>query len=66
MDNSMELLGSAWLSTAEGMESAEMVRTGVIDLSVLEAKTFPLDRVNDAINGAASGNGGFTNYVLEP
>jgi D-arabinose 1-dehydrogenase-like Zn-dependent alcohol dehydrogenase len=66
MDNSMELVGSAWLSTAEGMEIAEMVRTGVIDLSVLEAKTFPLDQVNDAINGAASGNGGFTNYVLEP
>jgi D-arabinose 1-dehydrogenase-like Zn-dependent alcohol dehydrogenase len=66
MDNSMELIGSAWLSTAEGMEIAQMVRTGVIDLSVLEAKTYPLDQVNDAINGAASGDGGFTNYVLVP
>jgi D-arabinose 1-dehydrogenase-like Zn-dependent alcohol dehydrogenase len=66
MDNSIELVGSAWLTTAEGMEIAEMVRTGVIDLSVLEARTYPLDQVNEAINGAASGNGGFTNYVLEP
>jgi D-arabinose 1-dehydrogenase-like Zn-dependent alcohol dehydrogenase len=66
MDNSMELIGSAWLTTAEGMEIAAMVETGVIDLSVLEARTYPLDQVNDAINGAASGNGGFTNYVLEP
>lgn len=65
MDNSMELIGSAWLTTAEGMEIAEMVRTGVIDLSVLEARTYPLDRINEAINGAASKNGGFTNYVVE-
>lgn len=66
MDNSMELIGSAWLTTAEGIEISEMVRTGVIDLSVLEARTFPLERINEAINGAASGNGGFTNWVLEP
>lgn len=66
MDNSMELIGSAWLTTAEGMEISEMVRTGVIDLSVLEARTFPLERINEAINGAASGNGGFTNWVVEP
>ena len=66
MDNSMELIGSAWLTTAEGMEIAEMVKSGVIDLSVLEARTFSLDQINEAINGVASGNGGFTNYVLEP
>jgi alcohol dehydrogenase len=66
MDNSMELIGSAWLTTAEGMEIAAMVGSGAVDLSVLEARTFPLDQVNEAINGASSGNGGFTNYVLEP
>lgn len=66
MDNSMELIGSAWLTTAEGIEISEMVRTGVIDLSVLEARTFPMERINEAINGAASGNGGFTNWVVEP
>lgn len=65
MDNSMELIGSAWLTTAEGMEIAELVRSGAVDLSVLEAKTYPLDRINEAINGVASGNGGFTNYVVE-
>jgi len=66
MDNSMVLTGSAWLSTAEGMEVAELVRSGAVDLSVLEARTYPLDQINDAINGVASGDGGFTNYVLEP
>jgi D-arabinose 1-dehydrogenase-like Zn-dependent alcohol dehydrogenase len=65
MDNSMQLIGSAWFTTAEGMEMAEMVRSGVVDLSILEARAFPLDRVNEAINGAASGDGGFTSYVLE-
>lgn len=66
MDNSMVLIGSAWMTSAEAMEIAAMVETGTIDLSVLEAKTYPLDKVNDAIGGAAQGNGGFTNYVLEP
>ena len=66
MDEQMELIGSAWLTTAEGMEIADMVRTGAIDLSVMEARTFPLDRSNEAINGVASGDGGFTNYVVEP
>ena len=66
MDNSMTLIGSAWLTTAEGMEIAEMVRTGAIDLSVLEARTYPLASINEAINGVASGDGGFTNHVLEP
>ncbi len=66
MDEQMELIGSAWLTTAEGMEIAEMVRSGAIDLSVLEARTYPLDQINEAINGVASGDGGFTNYVLEP
>jgi alcohol dehydrogenase len=66
MDNSITLVGSAWLTTAEGMEIAAMVRTGAVDLSVLESRTYPLDDINNAINGVASGNGGFTNYVLEP
>jgi D-arabinose 1-dehydrogenase-like Zn-dependent alcohol dehydrogenase len=66
MDNSMTLIGSAWLTSAEGMEIAAMVETGVIDLSVLETRAYPLDQVNDAIGGAASGSGGFTSYVLEP
>ena len=66
MDNSMVLTGSAWLSTAEGMEIAELVRSGAVDLSVLEARTYPMDQINEAINGVASGDGGFTNYVLEP
>jgi alcohol dehydrogenase len=48
------------------MEIAELVRSGAVDLSMLEARTYPLDRINEAINGVSSGNGGFTNYVLEP
>ncbi|MFD2055781.1 alcohol dehydrogenase catalytic domain-containing protein [Mesorhizobium calcicola] len=66
MDNSMDLTGSAWLTTAEGMEISDMVQSGTIDLSVLEVRTFPLDQINEAINWVTSGNGGFTSYVLEP
>lgn len=65
MDEQMELIGSVWFTTAEGMEMAEMVRSGVIDLTVLESQSWPLDRINEGISGVASGNGGFTSYLVE-
>lgn len=58
MDEQMELIGSVWFTAADGIEMANMVRSGVVDLSVLEPMTWPLDSINEAINGATSGNGG--------
>lgn len=64
MDEQMELIGSVWFTAAEGMEIAAMAEAGVIDLSVLEPRAWPLDRINEAINSVASGEGGFTNYLV--
>lgn len=64
MDEQMELIGSVWFTVAEGMEMAEMIRNGVVDLSVLEPKMWPLRSINEAINGVSSGEGGFTNYLV--
>jgi alcohol dehydrogenase len=65
MDEQMELIGSVWFTTAEGIEMAEMMRVGAIDLTVLEARSWPLEKINEGISGVASGNGGFTSYLVE-
>jgi len=65
MDNSISFVGSAWFTAAEGMELADMIRHGVVDLSLLEPKAWPFERINDAINGVTSGDGGFTSYLVE-
>jgi len=65
MDEQMELIGSVWFTTADGIELAEMIRHGTIDISVLRPKSWPLDQINDAISGVTSGDGGFTSYLVE-
>ncbi len=64
MDEQMELIGSVWFTVAEGHEMAGMVRSGAVDLSVLETRSWPLDEINEGISGAANGNGGFTSYLI--
>jgi len=66
MDEQIQLIGSNWFSTAQGQEMADMVATGTIDLSYLENRVFPLERVNEAISGLKDRNGGFSNYVVTP
>jgi D-arabinose 1-dehydrogenase-like Zn-dependent alcohol dehydrogenase len=64
MDEQMELIGSVWFTLAEGYEMAAMIATGVVDLSVLETRAWPLERINEGISGAANGSGGFTSYLV--
>lgn len=66
MDNNMRLYGSAWFTTAEGQEMADMVGSGVADFSILETQAAPLADVNAAISGIAVRHGGFSNFVIHP
>ncbi|PCK86871.1 alcohol dehydrogenase [Rhizobium sophoriradicis] len=66
MDRNQRLYGSAWLTTAEGQEMADMVEAGTVDLSIFETKSFPLADVNGAISGIEQRHGGFSNYVICP
>jgi D-arabinose 1-dehydrogenase-like Zn-dependent alcohol dehydrogenase len=66
MDSSIQLIGSLWLSTAEGQEIADMAAAGVIDLSIFRPKIFPLSQVNDLITHIGDREGGFTNFVVVP
>jgi alcohol dehydrogenase len=45
---------------------ADMVESGVLDLSFFEHNVFPLEQVNQAISGIENRNGGFSNYVIAP
>ncbi len=66
MDNDIQLSGSAWFTTAQGQNMADMVESGVLDLSFFEHSAFALEQVNEAISGIENRNGGFGNYVICP
>ncbi|GAA1971223.1 alcohol dehydrogenase catalytic domain-containing protein [Microbacterium deminutum] len=65
MDNAIDFTGSAWFTTAEGIELVDMIRHGALDVSVLQPKAWPFDQINEAINGVTSGDGGFTSYLVD-
>ena len=58
--------GSIWFSTAEAHELAAMVASRTVDLSVFEHRTFPLAKLNEAIDAVEQRHGGLTNIVVAP
>jgi alcohol dehydrogenase len=66
MDEQISFIGSNWFTPGEGQALADMAEAGVLDLSVLEHRRFPLSRVNEALEGIPARNGGFTNLVITP
>ncbi|MGB4062504.1 MAG: zinc-binding dehydrogenase [Azonexus sp.] len=60
----VSLIGSLWFSVAEGQELAAMADAGTLDLSIFEHHTFPLDKVNEALELAEKRTGGFMNVVV--
>jgi len=66
MDNALTLRGSAWFTTAESMELVGLIASGALDVAaVFQPMSWPFERINDAINGVTSGDGGFTSYLVE-
>ena len=66
MDNDIQISGSAWFTTAQGQAMADMVESGVLDLSFFEHSVFALEDVNQAISGIENRHGGFGNFVIRP
>lgn len=58
--------GSSWLTMGEAQAMADMAAAGLVDLSTLEDAALPLEKVNEAISGTATRDGGFTNFVVNP
>jgi threonine dehydrogenase-like Zn-dependent dehydrogenase len=66
MDLQQAMIGSCWFTAGEGQDMADMAAAGVLNLSVFEHVNYPLSKVNEAISGIASRQGGFSNYVIHP
>lgn len=66
MDNNQSLIGSQWFSTGEGQEMADLVESGMADMSILETHAVRLESVNEAISGISVRHGGFSNFVIHP
>ncbi|GGW86902.1 alcohol dehydrogenase catalytic domain-containing protein [Streptomyces caelestis] len=66
MDMDQIVRGSVWFTPGEGQDMADMVASGVLDLSPLRHHVYPLDEVNAAINNVGSRHGGFSNFVISP
>jgi D-arabinose 1-dehydrogenase-like Zn-dependent alcohol dehydrogenase len=66
MTSRIQFRGSNWFTTGEGQLMAEMARVGVLDLSKLTNKSYPLAEVNAALAHVKERPGGFTNIVVNP
>jgi threonine dehydrogenase-like Zn-dependent dehydrogenase len=66
MTGRIALRGSNWFTTGEGQLMAEMAGSGVLDLSHLEPRPYPLAGVNDALEAIKARPGGFVNIVVNP
>ncbi|MES2262659.1 MAG: alcohol dehydrogenase catalytic domain-containing protein [Pseudomonadota bacterium] len=66
MDNDISLIGSAWFTTAQGQQMADLVEAGIVDMSIFEHHRFPLEKINEAIGGIDNRSGGFSNFVICP
>jgi threonine dehydrogenase-like Zn-dependent dehydrogenase len=66
MDQQITFQGSVWFTAGEGQEMAQIVDSGLVDLSILENVISPLEKVNDAISGVENRHGGFSNFIITP
>ncbi|MEN6511111.1 MAG: zinc-binding dehydrogenase [Chloroherpetonaceae bacterium] len=61
----VNITGSIWFSTADGIEMVNLVKNGHLDLSKLENKVYNFDKINEAIDYADARNGGIYNIVVK-
>ena len=66
MDWNQSYIGSVWFTTPEGMDMADMIRAGTLDMNVFRQEAYPLDRINDVLAGIENRHGGFSNFTVVP
>jgi alcohol dehydrogenase len=66
MVKALAFRGSNWFTTGEGQLMVDMAGAGVLDLSVLKTRAYPLEGVNDALAEVKTRPGGLTNIVVNP
>jgi alcohol dehydrogenase len=66
MCSSLQWIGSAWFSVAEGEDMASMADAGTLDLSRYEHHRSPLRDVNQLMASLSQRASGLTNFVVIP
>jgi len=62
----LQFCGSNWFTTGEGQSMAEMAQVGMLDLTKLVTRAYPLAKVNEALAEVQTRPGGFVNIVVHP
>ena len=66
LDKQITVLGSSWYPRTGNTEMIGMIASGALDISVLRARRFSLEAVNEAVLWAARGPGGLEHAALIP
>lgn len=66
LDKQITILGSSWYPRSGSAEMLAMIGSGVLKVDALQAETFTLDEVNDAVAWAEKGSGGLKHAALLP
>jgi len=61
----INVTGSIWFSTADGIEMVNLMKHKKLDLTPIENKTYSFDKINDAIDFASERHGGMYNIVVK-
>ena len=62
----LQFRGSNWFTTGEGQSMAEMAQVGMLDLTKLATRAYPLAKINEALAEVQTRPGGFVNIVVHP
>lgn len=66
MGREITLRGSLWFPRRAAAEILATIACGALDLRVVQARTFPLERVNEAVAAAAERHSGLHHVALTP
>lgn len=64
MCSQLQYIGSLWFTPSEGGEMAKLFESGVLDLSFLEEHSYPLEKINNALEDIESEGNGFKNFYI--
>jgi len=60
----LQYIGSLWFTPSEGDEIAKLFEAGILDFSLLERHSYPLEKINKALEDIESNGNGFNNFYI--
>jgi alcohol dehydrogenase len=61
----LQYIGSLWFSTEDGQALIRLMDAGLVDLSLLEPHSYPLEKLNEALVDIQSHASGFKNFYIQ-